>query len=204
MDGIEESRRLQELYAHLTDDELLALSDDGDELTDVAKLALQSEILGRGLHPQMKQAQAAPATPERNDDFDPSDLDLVVAQRVYDQNSAREAKLILNNARIPSYLGPENFEDVGEFQSSFEKGVDLKVRAVDRPYAMQALSQMPATAPEEQKAYLAVCPQCHSPEIVLESLDSAGNANSAPDAEYQWSCDACGFQWRDDGIEQEA
>src|SRR5579864_5976005 len=113
--GAEESRRLQELYAHLTDEELQAVADDRSELTDVAKDALEVEILGRGLHIQLKDAPKAPGFHQGESDFDPSDLDLVVANKVWDLSEARQVKAILDDARIPSYLGQDNIESVEAF-----------------------------------------------------------------------------------------
>jgi len=56
LDPIEEARRLQEHYARLSDDELQAVAEEGDDLTDIAKQFLQSEILGRGLQIQLRSA----------------------------------------------------------------------------------------------------------------------------------------------------
>jgi len=56
LDPVEESRRLQERHKRLSDDELLAVADEGYDLTDIAKQFLQSEILGRGLQIQLRSA----------------------------------------------------------------------------------------------------------------------------------------------------
>ena len=61
LDPVEESRRLQERYARLSDDELQAVADEGYDLTDLAKQTLQAEILGRGLHIQLRSAPTPPA-----------------------------------------------------------------------------------------------------------------------------------------------
>jgi len=50
LDPVEETRRLQKHYARmkhyarLSDDELQAVANEGDDLTDIAKQRLQSEI----------------------------------------------------------------------------------------------------------------------------------------------------------------
>ena len=192
------------MYAHLTDEELQAVADAGYELTEVAKPALQAEILGRGLHIQLRDAPTPPPFPDGGNEFDPSDLDLVVAHRVWDLSEARQVKGILDEAGIPSYLGPHNLEDVETFESSFENGVDLKVRYTDNQRALQLLSQSLPPEPEGEKEYVALCPKCHSPEIVLQSRDAAEDTNSAFGGNFNCSCDACGYEWKDDGIEQEA
>jgi hypothetical protein len=116
VDRVEEWRRLKDLYAHVTDEELQALADNGYELTDVAKQALTGEILARGLQIQVRDAPAPPGSSHEPSDVDPSDLDLMVVDRVWDITEARQVKSILNDARIPSYLGPENLEDVESIQ----------------------------------------------------------------------------------------
>jgi hypothetical protein len=199
LDPVEESRRLQEHYARLSDDELQAVADEGYDLTDLAKEALQAEIRGRGLHIQPKRAPAAQPEPVTGD-FDPSDLDLVVVNRVWDSTEACQLKSILDHARVPSYLGPDNIENVDTFRGSFDRGVDLKVRYVDNQRALQAISQSLPPDSGVETDFVPRCPKCHSSEIVFQSLDSA--ANSAFDS-FNWSCDACGYQWKDDGIEQE-
>jgi DNA-directed RNA polymerase subunit M/transcription elongation factor TFIIS len=204
LDGVEESRRLQELYARLTDDELQAVADDGYELTDVAKQTLQAEILGRGLHIQLRDSPSTPGFNEEKSDFDPSDLDLVVARRVWDLSEARQAKSILDDARIPSFLGPNNLDGAEESKLNFENGVDLKVREVDSQLALQALSQALPPEAQDDVDYVPVCPKCHSSEIVFQNLDTTQNSSSAFDAKFNWSCDACGYQWKDDGIEAQA
>jgi DNA-directed RNA polymerase subunit M/transcription elongation factor TFIIS len=202
IDPVEEWRRLKELYAHLTDEELQAAADEGYELTEVAKQVLQAEVLGRGLNIQLRDAPP-PELDHGTTDFDPADLDLVVAQRVWDITEARQVKAILDDVGIPSYLGPDNLEDVEAFKSTFENGVDLKVRNVDNQFALRSLARSLPETPDASE-YIPVCPKCHSAEIVFQSLDAALNPSSAFDAKFNWTCDACGYQWRDDGIETEA
>jgi hypothetical protein len=203
VDPVEESRRLQELYARLTEEELQASADEAYELTDVAKQTLQAEILTRRLHIQLKDAPSPPGFNETND-FDPSDLDLVVSQRVWDLAEARQAKGILDDARIPSYLGPDNLENVDDYKGTFENGIDLKVRDVDNQFALRALSESLPQETQEDEPYVPVYPKCHSDEIVFQNLDASQNPDFALDAQFNWSCDACGYQWKDDGIEAQA
>jgi hypothetical protein len=204
LDPIEESRHLQERYARLSDDELQAVADEGYDLTDIAKQTLRAEILGRGLHVQLRSAPAPPTPDPATSDFDPSDLDLVIASRVWDLAEARQLKSILDDARIPSYLGPDNLDTLETFRGNFDGGVDLKVRYVDNQRALQAISQSLPPDSEVETDYVPRCPKCHSPEIVFHSLDSGSAANSDFDSKFNWSCDACGHQWRDEGIEEEA
>ena len=62
------------------------------------------------------------------------------------------------------------------------------------------------SSPEIEDANF-VCPECKSPEIVLQGLGE-DEETDAPDAavvdsSFHWICDACGHEWTDDGIEQQ-
>jgi DNA-directed RNA polymerase subunit RPC12/RpoP len=50
------------------------------------------------------------------------------------------------------------------------------------------------------------CPSCRSLEVVFDSRESdAGEVEPGvvkEDSKYNWHCDACGYQWQDDGIEE--
>ena len=50
---------------------------------------------------------------------------------------------------------------------------------------------------EEEEDYAVVCPKCRTEAAVLEERDSS---STAP---FHWHCDACGYRWSDEGIEQE-
>jgi hypothetical protein len=54
----------------------------------------------------------------------------------------------------------------------------------------------------EKKEHAILCPKCHSAAVVLKGRDSI-LADPLPTAKFEWNCDACGYQWVDDGIEQE-
>jgi DNA-directed RNA polymerase subunit M/transcription elongation factor TFIIS len=201
----EEWRRVQEQYAHMNDDELQGVADEAYELTEIAQQVLQAEISGRGLDIKLRSApvETAVEPEECADDFDPSELNLTVVHRVWDLAEARQAKNILNDAGIPSYLGQDNVENVDEFKSTFDGGVDLRVREVDSQRAMRALAESIPLEPDDDAEYISHCPKCHSPEIVFQGLDTEA-ARSAFESKFNWRCDACGHQWKDDGIEQEA
>jgi hypothetical protein len=196
-----ESERLRERYAALTEDELQAVAGDAYELTDVARQALQSEILRRGLDIRLQPAPA-PSAAGQTEEFDPADFDLVVVQRAGDSEQARKVMGILRGASIPCYLGPDNLEDVDAFHSSFDEGVDIKVREVDHQHAQRALSQALPPEPDTGAAYVARCPKCQSPEIVFQGLDENPLTGSLATSNFNWTCDACGYQWKDDGIEE--
>ena len=164
-----ESERLRARYAALTEDELQAVAGDAYELTDVARQALQSEILRRGLDIRLQPAPA-PSAAGQTEEFDPADFDLVVVQRAGDSEQARKVMGILHGASIPCYLGPDNLEDVDAFHSSVDEGVDIKVREVDHQHAQRALS--PALPPEPGHRCRLRCP--------LSQVSIVGNRFSGP------------------------
>jgi transposase-like protein len=48
------------------------------------------------------------------------------------------------------------------------------------------------------------CPRCKSAEVIFLERDGELKGNSAFDARFKWTCDLCGHEWEDDGIEQKA
>jgi hypothetical protein len=204
----QEMQRLQERYAQMTEEELRAVADDGYELTETAQQMLQSEIRQRRLNIKLKdkaETSEPAAVDLPQDDFDPSNLDLVVARRVWDQAEAIQVKGILNSAGIPCFLGPDNLEDPEAFSIKFDNGLDLKIRYVDQRHAIQALQQSlpPDPGIENAADIFARCPKCHSTEIVFQDRDSQPGTEPSFDSKFNWSCDACGHKWTDDGIGQE-
>ena len=207
IDRVEEWRRVKDQYAAMSDDELEAIASDGWELTAVAQQALQGEISSRGLKVQLKAVPPGSPAPEPSEAaarFDPADLDLVVVQQVWDLSEARRVKEVLDGAGIPSYFGPKDVEEVEELGLGFEGGVDVKVREADHQRAREALATASPAETQAQPDYTPRCPKCHSTEIVFQSLDGEPVEDSTPTSKFNWSCDACGYGWKDDGVEQEA
>ncbi len=198
----EEWRRLKELYLQMSDDELELIAHDGYDLTDVARQALQGEIARRGLKLELEKAPESAPEPEGNAVPNPDDLNLVTLQQVWDREEAKNAKNLLNENGLPAFFGPANVENIEEVAGNFQRGVDVKVRYVDSDRATAVLSRaLPQDPVDEGVEYVARCPKCHSDEIVFLSLDES--SPGAPDTQFNWSCDACGYKWKDDGVEQE-
>ena len=215
--------RLTDLYSTMCEGELEKLANEAYELTDMARDVLRGEISRRGLRLQLLDHPAPPEITqpkERPADFDPTQLDLVGFGRVYDLEEARRTKNILNQFGVMPYFGPDNLENVEELgplfaaaeaeaqKRGFQVGVQLNVPSGDSQRASQALANAPPepepqTTPEDDRDYLAVCPRCHSPEIVFQGLDDDGSSDPVIDSEWNWTCDACGHKWTDDGVEQQ-
>ncbi len=212
MDGIDvkkEWSRLQELYSGMAEEELAAVAEDGYDLTDIAKQALRAEISRRELDIALNEVPPSPEAdaPERlGNDFDPAELDLVTAFRVWDIAEARRVKEKLDAAFIPAYFGPSYIEKVDLLPPISEAGIDVNVRKGDRERARAATrdSLSPDAESEKDAEYVIRCPKCHSQEVVLQNFEPDPSGNESPlNSTYHWSCDACGHQWNDDGIESQ-
>lgn len=165
--------------------ELEAVADEGYELTEIARQTLKAEIAGRGLSITIRDVRPPHADP---------DLDLVHFDQVVDLGEAMRIKGVLDAAGIPSYWGPDRIEDVETLRSSF----DLEVRFVDYEKALAALGQnsSPAEEPLDEAGSVARCPKCHCPDIVFQGLEASDTGST-----FNWTCDECGHQWKDDGVE---
>jgi hypothetical protein len=185
MDVNQEWRRLQKLYAGMANEELQAVADDGYQLTDIARQALRAEISQRRLDIVLKETPPpSDVADEPHGDFDPADLDLVTVFHVGDLAEARRVKERLDANYIPSYLGPDNIDNVDLLPPITETGVAVKVRESDGERAMFAardvLSQ-PDT--EEAPEYVGRCPKCHSEEIVFEGRGDLPPQTEAEDSD---------------------
>jgi hypothetical protein len=110
---------------------------------------------------------------------------------------ARKLQDILEAAGIRYDWGPVSSD-----------GIALRVYRTDLGRAVRALDlALPSESEEaEERDYAPVCPKCHSSKIVFQSRDPepVTGSGAMPDSKFNWSCDACGHQWKDDGIEEEA
>jgi hypothetical protein len=208
-DPVSEQRQLRERYAGMTDEEIESVADEAYDLTEIAQESLRAEIRSRRLSIQLREAPAPSEKPESGSSrLNPSDLDLDVVHRAWDMEDARLAKETLDVWSVPSYIGPDNVDDLANFHGSFEHGVEIKVEKADQQRAFAALAMMPRseteTNPEADAVNtMACCPRCSSTEIVFESLDPTPDGKSGFNSKFNWTCDACGYKWKDDGIEQE-
>jgi rubrerythrin len=169
-------RQLKENYEHMTEDELCALAEKAYDLTEIAREALQAVIMEKGVDAPLKLEPPAPLRPEP-----PDDEDLVIFSWPRSIEEADRTMKTLAAAGIQSFL-------------------NLEVRADDLKRAHAALDRADEEEePEDEKDYAILCPKCRSAKVVLKGRVTA----PPPPPKFQWSCDACGHQWADEGIEQE-
>jgi len=209
-------RELQENYSAMADEEIEGIALEAYDLTDIARRALQAEISRRQLKISL---QLQPATvsdeldspepePEAETETEEDPAQLIDLQRVWSLDEAKSLKETLDWAGVPVFFGPERVENLARLHADFQQGVDVRIRDFDQQRATAALAQAakdkpPESDAQEESQYSARCPRCHSTEIVFQSLELDPVTRSAFDSKFNWSCDACGYQWKDDGIESE-
>jgi DNA-directed RNA polymerase subunit M/transcription elongation factor TFIIS len=219
----EESLRLAEHYRGLTDEELIALAQQKDKLTELAQQALAMEIWSRKLTfpPAEPQASQRPALPpdtgeecdpypeepaeETADEGDPyaEDRKLLEISRVWSEADARRLQYVLDVAGIPFYMGREKATGVDDVRSRFDDGLPVKVMSIALPWAYEALARnyFPQDEPPEENVdagdFAIQCPRCRTTEVVFHEL-----VDRAPGArpKYRWTCGSCGYEWEDDGM----
>lgn len=203
MDGTdphEQWRDLTEYYARLNEDGLRAAADEAYNLTEIARSVLGGEIKSRHLDIPLKDAYEPP-----QGDLDPTDLEpeLMILRQVWSEDEARRVKEALDAAFIPSCFGRDNVERVSEIKMPYDDGVDVKVWEPDHQRALWALRGAAPKEEEEPAEYKAECPNCKSPDIVFCGLDGEPQIDgSVARSPFNWRCEACGNQWKDDGIEE--
>ena len=205
-----ESLRLREHYRQMTDGELIRLSEDPSELTEMAQDALLQEISSRRLRIPPPRAPAIPKPPpdkpeEGSTYAEERALDVVVT--VYSLRDALQVERIFDVAGIPFYMGPEKATGVDAVTSNYGEGIAVKVMRIGVPWALSALTRSyepKDEPPEEQVAgdsTVAVrCPRCRSGEVVFERLYEGSDTGRTGLSKFQWTCGACGHAWEDDGI----
>jgi DNA-directed RNA polymerase subunit M/transcription elongation factor TFIIS len=206
--------RISEHYRGLSDDELLDLSRESSELTDIAQQALTNEIS----HRKLKVPPQAPPTrpevwtpPDTSDPNDPyaEDHELVAICTVWSLADAFQVQKLLDMAAIPFFMGPEKATDVDAVTSNFAAGVEVKIMSIGFPWARQAMQFYEPindkTPKDDKEAYDAVsirCPKCHSTEVVFEETLPVSVDKPWPQ-KYKWTCDSCGHEWEDDGLTED-
>jgi len=192
----DERRRLAELYASKTDDELEALIDREDSLTSAARQALHAELDRRDLETtHEEEAPTAQRPPLRQ---------LVTIRKFRDLPEALLAKGFIESAGIECFLADENIVRMDWFISNFVGGIKLQVAPEDVTAALEVLDQ---PIPEEfsfegdAKYQQPRCPKCCSLDIVFEEINKEVAYTSAwlgvpiPLQQKSWKCLTCGRRW---------
>ena len=195
-DPEKERKRLAEVYASATEEELGALAGQAYSLTDAARSALHDEIKRRELPVELRMAPEAERSHE----------DLVTIRTFTNVADALLAQTVLESAEIYCSLFDENTIRMDWFYSNLLGGVKLRVRASDAAAATEILNQKtPETfamddAPDYEQPR---CPKCGSVDI---SFGEAGKRLSyvtvalgvpLPVKRGGWKCHSCRHSWDD-------
>ncbi len=201
-------RDLRENYGRMMEGELAVIAESAYELTDIAREALQSVISERGLDISLKTvpsvvSSALPEPPEP-----PDDSELISFGWVIDGEELNKLKEELTTVGTACYIGPDKVMEPEDYKGSFSDGVNVRIHRADSDRTIPALMRLRRERGEKQEdeqegqeEFAVLCPKCRSADVVLEGRDSEV-PDPPPNAKFNWSCDACGHQWQDDGIEQ--
>ena len=224
--------RISEHYRQLSDSELQVLARQRSELTDFAQQALAQELSHRGLQPEDEAEKPATPSPfmrppaffehespklrdsagydfPNPDSAYAEDRKLVELCTVWSVRDALKVQTILDRLGIPFFMGPEKATGVAEVTSNFADGIAVQIMRIGIPWAGPAMRNYepeddPNPIPDEGLDELPVrCPKCQSTEVIFEGQASAAVATDDSSQKYQWTCDACGHQWEDDGTVRE-
>jgi hypothetical protein len=198
LDYLDEKRRLMQLYAALSDEELQKLAQEAASLTQTAREVLDDELDRRDL-------DDIPA-PEPAEPDELHLQKLVTIRKFRDLPEALLAKGSIESAGIQCFMADDNLVRLDWFISNFIGGIKLKVQPKDAEAAMQILDQpIPAefgfegTAAYEQPR----CPKCYSLDISFEELNKPVAFATAyfgvpiPLARETWVCHTCGRRWEE-------
>ncbi len=166
-----------------------------------------------------------PSSADASDEPDPykEERELVDLRTVWSLRDALHLQMLLDRAGIPFFIGPEKATGVADVTSNFDNGLSVQVMRIGIPWTRQPMiNYFPKDEPpEEEEAELEDvpmrCPKCQSEEVIFNGLvtqlpdhefpSSSGKAespssSSAGDSpeKFDWACDACGYEWTDDGI----
>jgi DNA-directed RNA polymerase subunit M/transcription elongation factor TFIIS len=210
LDSPGELLRLSEHYRRMTDEELIELGLDSSELTDMARQALAMEISQRRLKvPRADETRDEPASEDQGsaeyDAYDP-ERGLIDVRTVWSLPDALEMQRLLDNAGIPFVMGAEKATRAEAVTSNFSDGVSVQVMKAAGPWITQAIqyyqpqSEPPEYYKDSSDEGLAIrCPKCHSTEVIFDELD--GDDKSPQ--KFKWTCESCGHEWEDEGVETE-
>jgi hypothetical protein len=205
----EEVLRLAGHYRRLTDEGLILLARQKENLTEAAQRTLATEILSRRLTvPPLQPQPSALAFPDLADQGDPypEDRELIEIRTVWSRADALRLQRMLDVAGIPFCMGKENATGVDDVTSNFADGVAVKVMRVGVPRAYQAMEnyfpedEQPQAKYEDAGDVAIRCPRCRSTDVVFNDLIKPGSDTKA-DPKYHWRCASCGKEWLDDGVE---
>jgi protein-S-isoprenylcysteine O-methyltransferase Ste14 len=189
--GSVERRRLNDLYSLESDEKLLHLRLSYEELTEMAQIALRTELTSRGLWSNDEiSGFSQDHNPSSSDENSFGQLESN-SLSVRDCKTPEEAEVIchlLRLANITAVSFPLQLRNL--------RTVQVRVGRDDVEKALTILSSgVPAEVAEELASQFTsddfVLPRCRSCDSTDVALESVENTN-------HWSCGKCGSRWQDD------
>jgi hypothetical protein len=197
VDPEQERQRLTELYAKMSEGELLKVCSDTESLTDVASQVLRSEFERRGMDTALLDSGLDTDTVEYHE--------LTMIRRFRDLPEALLAKTSLESTGIECFLADENIVRIDWFWSNLLGGVKLHVTAEDADAALEILGQPVPEGFEVEgvgQFERPRCPNCNSVDIHFDELRPIGFVGAyfgiPIPLRNGWKCHSCGHQWRDE------
>ena len=215
-DRVTQWRQVCVHYRSLTDDELIAIARQKEDLTDIAQQALAAEVQSRKLEvpaeATIEDKETAPlALPPDPDSNSPyyDDRELVQIETVFSLRDAEQLEALLKEDGIPFYMGKEKVTRAVDVRSDFSAGIPVGVMRIGMAYATRARKNFrPLDDPEwrEEKSPLRpvdiFCPRCRSEKVVFEAGQQDPKWRDFT-MQFRWRCEACGKRWEDDGVIEE-
>jgi hypothetical protein len=144
------------------------------------------------------QSEAAP-----RHEILPDEDDLVSCYRAGDFLAARFVMNILDSFGIGSCLFGDFGENLQRLCPVHDTGGMIRVLKRDAERAGELIALYFSHEQDEKENYTVRCPRCHSSYLIFQSLEPGTSEGAISAAKFNWTCDGCGNQWKDDGIEQE-
>jgi len=141
-----ERNRLAQLYAALSDGELLQLASETESLTDEARAVLASEMSRRNI-PAETAGEADDSPPGGRAKL----RDLLTIRQFRDLPEALLAKSVLDSAGIECFLGDDNLIRMDWLWSNLLGGIKLRVRQEDALEASRLLEGVNPASESSEK-----------------------------------------------------
>jgi hypothetical protein len=206
-----DSRELAETYAQMSDDELLDLGAEYDQLTEVAQQALRAEFSSRKLEtPKIAEPEneTAPVDAAVLSDL----VDPACVRQVFPIEEAVLAHQRLLDAGIPAHLQPTRI--VRSSRWAEPTSFQVMVSATDFSRANEFLNvkeREQLHMPEDADYEGPTCPKCRSSDIAMQAEEPVQEEEpietlppKIPNPTEQelltktdWKCLACGHGWQE-------
>ena len=197
VDPEQERQRLTELYARMSEEELLKVCDEPQSLSDVALQVLRLVFERRGMDATPFDSEPAADTVEYRE--------LKMIRRYRDLPEALLAKTGLESAGIECFLTDEHIVRIDWFWSNLLGGVKLHVKAEDADAVLEILDQPSQEGFEVEgigRYDRPRCSSCNSIDIHFEELSRVAFVSAyllvpIPLHCKGWKCHSCGHHWQE-------